>query len=69
MNILSSIIHLESKEDRQLLYDAVVYAIEYLYEYQICSSYKNEVKVKQYGEYTKSQLKCRRNSLIFYIRR
>lgn len=53
MNILSSIIHLESKEDRQLLYDAVVYAIEYLYENQICSSYKNEVKVKQYGEYTK----------------
>jgi hypothetical protein len=54
MNILSSIIHLETKEDRQLIYDAVIYAIEYLYETQICSSYKNEAKVIQYAEYTKA---------------
>lgn len=53
MDILSTIIHLENKEDRQLLYDAVFYAIEYLYEYQVNSSYKNEVKVKQYKEYVK----------------
>lgn len=57
MEILTNIIHLKDKEDRQLIYDAVIYAIEYLYEYHICSSNKNEYKVKQYEELTKIAMK------------
>jgi len=53
MEILSSIIHLSDKEDRQLIYDAVIYAIEYLYEYEVNSSYTNEYKLKQYENLTK----------------
>mgnify|MGYP006908824330 CR=1 FL=1 len=53
MDILSNIIHLTDKEDRQLIYDAVIYAIEYLYEYEVNSSYTNEYKLKQYENLTK----------------